>query len=374
MEVGSKSKALSRSLAASAALPSTLYSMARWSRRSADSPSFLMRSVSSSISCSGPSCAQSGAPATRQQPSASPRRNRHDEWMELLVFKQKRGIDQEIEAVGAGRVGFNGEDVHPVAQMLLSLLEGNINRGALLAGLDFLGIASAAAADSVAGDLAAVDIGDKAVQVVHHETELSDPVGLFDVELLAQIDAGRFAAHVGELGAELAITKPTPSRARPPGGGVKVRQSPVQSPGMLSGEVLPGGVFGNQDLVINWRRGGGLCFIGVLLVFRGLPRQGDAGGFDLAALDDADEVAGLARAIDHGGGEGVAIDIHDHGAVFDDGFAHQGNRSAPALGLPGVSGHNLDGAFVGVNALAFVIGPVALWIAIAVVERSEEHT
>src|SRR6185295_4323533 len=97
--------------------------MARCRSRSADSPSFLMRSLSSSISCSGPSCASAGESKSRLPQAASVAARM--EWSVLisaLVFQQHRRIDQQVQTLGCA-MGLNGEDVHAVLQAARQIFE-----------------------------------------------------------------------------------------------------------------------------------------------------------------------------------------------------------------------------------------------------------
>src|SRR5213594_4164813 len=158
----SKSKARSRSLTASAPLLRTLYSMARCRSKSADSPSILMRAVNSSISCSGPSCAMALTLMPIQPPMASaaiiPLKRRI--MVVVLVFQDQRRFYLQVDALRRG-MGFDGKKIQTVFQAAGEVLELNVNDSGILARLDFLGVAAAAATNAQARDFAAIDVSHK---------------------------------------------------------------------------------------------------------------------------------------------------------------------------------------------------------------------
>lgn len=132
-------------------------------------------------------------------------------------------------------------------------------------------------------------------------------------------------------------------------------------------EVGPFGIFCNELGGILGGNETGL-FLTWLVGF-GLPGIDDGSVFHGSILVDGEGVADFSIQVEHFTGDGVAFDGDEAGSVIEDDAAHERVCAGAAVGGAAVAGGHGNGAIVGIEALALLVGALAIRVAVAVVEN-----
>src|SRR5690606_28963086 len=130
------------------------------SSRSGDSPWIAISSVSSSISCSGPSWARAArGPSSITPASPSDIRLVHCECFMTSVLDNQHRIHSEIEIVPRRRMHFDGQYVHTITERA-EIAHSEVRITGLLPAADVLRVPARASSHARAPQLAAVDVCD----------------------------------------------------------------------------------------------------------------------------------------------------------------------------------------------------------------------
>src|SRR5262245_60864917 len=116
----------------------------------------------------------------------------------------------------------------------MCVLQSDKHPSSIFARLDFLRVAPTTPPDSDTGDFSTVDISDKRIPIIYEQSELSDLVGLVNVELFADVNGGYLSGQVSEISAHFGVPITKPGHPGFPTARVEIELRPVLAPWMFT--------------------------------------------------------------------------------------------------------------------------------------------